>query len=130
MKLNCPVCHTFIPVSQINVQADVAACAKCNEVFAVSDLVAEGQGDIECDLASPPQGAWFLDEGFAWTLGATTRSGLAFFLVPFMCVWSGFSLVGIYGTQIAAGEFRLAQSLFGIPFLLGTIFMGAGAIMS
>ena len=51
------------------------------------------------------------------SLGATTRSPIAFFLVPFMCVWSGGSLGGVYGSQVLNGEFDLGISLFGIPFI-------------
>ncbi len=47
-----------------------------------------------------------------------------------MCVWSGFSLGGIYGTQIVRGEFSLAMSLFGIPFIMGTVLMGSHALMT
>ncbi len=47
-----------------------------------------------------------------------------------MCVWSGFSLGGIYGTQIYHGKFNLGMSLFGIPFVLGTLFLGSMAVMS
>ena len=62
-------------------------------------------------------------------LGATLRSPIAFFLVPFMLIWSGGSLGGIYGTQIAKQQFSLLQSLFGIPFLLGTLFFGFITLM-
>jgi hypothetical protein len=47
-----------------------------------------------------------------------------------MCVWSGFSLGGIYGTQVAKGEFDLGMSLFGIPFVLGTLLFGGIAVMT
>jgi hypothetical protein len=47
-----------------------------------------------------------------------------------MCVWSGFSLGGIYGSQIASGEFNPMMSLFGIPFVLGTLLFGSIAVMS
>lgn len=57
------------------------------------------------------------DNGFE--ISATTESPIAFFLVPFMLVWSGGSLGGIYGTQIANGHFNLFLSLFGIPFCNG-----------
>jgi hypothetical protein len=58
------------------------------------------------------------------------RSPIAFFLVPFMCVWSGFSLGGIYGSQIVKGHFQLGPSLFGIPFLIGTLVFGSIALLS
>ena len=47
-----------------------------------------------------------------------------------MCIWSGVSLGAIYGTQIAQGEFNLTVSLFGIPFVLGTLLFGSVAVMS
>jgi hypothetical protein len=65
-----------------------------------------------------------------WTAGATTRSPVAFFLVPFMCVWSGGSLGGIYGSQIIQGKFSLLMSLFGIPFLLGSVLFWSIAAMT
>jgi hypothetical protein len=55
---------------------------------------------------------------------------VVFFLIPFMCVWSGLSIGGIYGTQIAQGEFNAVLSLFGIPFLLGTFLLGWLVVMS
>jgi hypothetical protein len=47
-----------------------------------------------------------------------------------MCVWSGVSLVGIYGSQIRSGKLNLGISLFGIPFILGTVFLGSQALMA
>jgi hypothetical protein len=47
-----------------------------------------------------------------------------------MCVWSGGSLGGIYGSQIVNGEFNLGMSLFGIPFVLGTLLFGSIALMT
>ena len=51
-------------------------------------------------------------------------------MVPFMLVWSGGSLGGIYGTQLINGEFDLFQSLFGIPFIIGSIVFWSLALMS
>ena len=83
-----------------------------------------------CDLNRPPSGAWFHRDHRGFEVGATTRSAAALFLVPFMMVWSGFSLGGIYGTQIVKGQFNLGMSLFGIPFLLGTLLFGSIAVMT
>jgi len=130
MKVSCPKCNSVIPAAQINVATDVAACAKCGEVFAVSSIVAKQDVSPEFDINDPPAGAWFYDDLRGWRIGASTRSPAAFFLVPFMCVWSGVSLGGIYGTQIAKGEFNLGTSLFGIPFVLGMLFFGAIAVMT
>jgi hypothetical protein len=55
---------------------------------------------------------------------------MVLFLVPFLCVWSGFSLGGIYGSQFVQGRFDLFQSLFGIPFVLGTLLLGSVALLA
>src|SRR5205814_5386880 len=126
-----PACKSPIPASQMNVATDVAVCEGCQETFNISSVLATGQGIPEgFDLFNPPRGAWFEDSGVGWSVGSTTRSPAAFFLVPFMCVWSGGSLGGIYGTQIVEGEFNPLLSLFGIPFVLGTLLFGSIAVMS
>jgi len=108
---------------------DLAFCSRCNEGFNVSSSI--DQAAVNSDVVyNPPQGAWFRQDMDRVVFGATTRSPAAFFLIPFMCVWSGFSLVGIYGSQIAKGQFSLSSSLFGMPFLLGTFVLGALALMA
>jgi hypothetical protein len=129
MKITCPKCGSSVPADRCNVATDVAVCARCNEAFAISALVAQGHVPDDFDIHDPPAGAWFEDTGSGWQLGATTRSPFAFFMVPFMCVWSGFSLGGLYGSQIAHGQFNLFISLFGIPFLFGTVLFGCLALM-
>ncbi|MCI0639740.1 MAG: hypothetical protein L0Y72_24105 [Gemmataceae bacterium] len=119
-----------IPASHLNVETDVAVCEKCNDAFSISALLASGQVPDDFNIHDPPRGAWFEDTGTGCRLGATTRSPTALLLVPFMCVWSGFSLGGIYGTQIVNGEFSLGMSLFGIPFVLGTLLFGSIAFMT
>jgi hypothetical protein len=120
----------MIPSAQLNVATDVAVCPRCDEVFALSSMVVTEDVSPEFDINDPPKGAWFYDDFRGWRIGASTRSPAAFFIVPFMCVWSGFSLGGIYGTQFVKGEFDLSMSLFGIPFFLGTLLFGAFAVMT
>lgn len=48
---------------------------------------------------------------------------MALFVVPFTCVWSGISLGGIYGRQVSSGQFDPTSSLFGLPFLIGSVFL-------
>ena len=78
---------------------------------------------IEELLDNPPKGAWKREEYDKLVIGATMRSPAAFFLIPFMAVWSGMSIGGIYGSQIVNKEFDLFLSLFGVPFLAGTVIM-------
>ena len=130
MKIVCPACGEPVLPANWNVATDVAICAKCAEAFSISEELEASPSPLGFDIQSPPRGAWYEDTFTGWRAGATTRSALALFLVPFMCVWPGFSLGGIYGMQIAKGEFDLGLSLFGIPFLLGTLLFGSFAVMS
>ena len=104
-------------------------CPACHEAFALSELVAQGH-ETDSDLGEPPSGTWFRTEANGWELGGTTRHPIAFFLVPFMCVWSGGSLGGIYGSQIIQGKFNLVMSLFGLPFVAGTVLFGSIMLMT
>jgi len=129
MKAVCPKCRGAIPLDDVNVARDIAVCRRCEQTFAYSELIEE-QEAAPVDPNRPPKGTWFKRTPGGFEVGSTTRSPIAFFLVPFMCVWSGFSLSGIYGTQIAKGKFNLMMSLFGIPFLLGTLLFGSIALMA
>ena len=132
--MNCPNCNSVIASENINIQTDIARCQNCNHIFKISDHVLgeEESDDLpveDFDINDPPNGAWMRHEMNQLVLGASTRSPAAFFLVPFMLIWSGGSLGGIYGSQFISGEFDLFMSLFGIPFLLGSIlFWGITAL--
>ena len=54
----------------------------------------------------------------------------ALFLIPFLCLWSGVSLWGIYGQQMVQGKFELTKSLLGLPFVLGTLIFGSAVLMT
>ena len=109
-------------------QTDVAKCQNCDHLFKISENLNVTNDTF--DLDQPPKGAWVKNDENRLEIGATTRSPIAFFLVPFMMVWSGGSIGGIYGTQLAKGEFDLMMSLFGIPFLLGSVFFWSLALMA
>lgn len=74
------------------------------------------------ELARPPKGVR-LERGFGDTLTivCTPRRGTLIALIPFTLFWSGFSLAAIYGSQLANGQFDWQMSLFGLPFLLGSL---------
>lgn len=122
MDVTCPSCRSRIAPDDINVATDVALCRSCGNTFRLSEIIGAIPSS-SFDPGSPPRGAWFepLPDGF--TAGATTRTWMALFIVPFTCVWSGLSMSGIYGSQIVKGHFNLSSSLFGLPFLIGTIFL-------
>ena len=142
MQLSCPTCHAKIATDDINVSTDVALCRACGNTLHLTEAlgatspflsslmssIAPPSGPV--DLNSPPSGAWYEPAADGFTAGATTRSLIAIFIVPFTCVWSGFSMFGIYGTQFLKGQLSLPQSLFGIPFLIGSMFLISWCAMS
>ena len=127
--MNCPNCQVEIPIESINVSTDLAHCQKCNEVFKISETFFGNSFD-SFQIDNPPKGVWIDKKFDRIIIGASLRSPIAFFLVPFMLVWSGGSIGGIYGTQIYTGHFNLFLSLFGIPFLIGAIIFWSITLMA
>lgn len=128
MKVTCDKCKEIIPESMINVQKDTAYCSFCRHVFPLSSLVAK-KTDSKFDSESPENGTWFETNDKYWLVGASHRSYYALFIIPFTCMWAGGSLSGIYGTQITSMNFDLFDSLFGLPFLIGSIVMIVTSLM-
>jgi hypothetical protein len=129
MKITCPKCQRAIPTEDVNVGTDIALCRQCDETFSFAELLGQHE-DPTVDLTRPPKGVWFRQDMHGFELGCTTRSPMAFILVPFMCVWSGFSLGGIYGTQIYSHTFNWGVTLFGIPFIAFSILFWSFALMA
>jgi hypothetical protein len=122
MDFRCPICQSAIGLQDINVSTDIALCRKCNKTFSFSEIHHKPSSGFP-DLNAPPAGAWFEQSPGGFRTGGTTRSWMALFFIPFTCVWSGGSLSGIYGKQLLTGHFDLSSSMFGLPFLIGSIFL-------
>jgi hypothetical protein len=129
MQVVCPRCGRPLKGDEINVGTNLAGCRDCSEVYRLSNIV-QAVPTGPADRDNPPSGSWYREEFGGFVVGATTRSLVAVFLVPFMLVWSGGLLGGIYGSQIARRTFNPWMSLFGIPFLLGTLAFGSLALMT
>lgn len=127
--MKCPKCNSEINTENINIQSDIAQCINCNNIFKISANIDEYIDD-NFNVHKTPNGTWIKSDYNKTIIGASTRSPVAFFIVPFMIIWSGGSLGGIYGTQIINGEFDLFQSLFGIPFFIGSIIFWSIALMA
>jgi hypothetical protein len=104
-------------------------CEKSHPLAACQAAVPYEQRNLVPALAVP-KGVRLEEtmDGFRLTL--STRSCIAIFLVPFTLFWAGGSLGGIYGMQIAKGEFNLVMSLFGLPFLAGSVLLIALTVMA
>jgi hypothetical protein len=101
-----------------------------SEATPTSALVVDGRNADDFDLRQAPRGAWFEETATGWRIGATTRSSGALIVMPLFCVWSGLSLGASYGRQIAEGKFDLGESLFGVPFLIGSVILACWVVMS
>jgi hypothetical protein len=117
----CHACGGGIALADVNVSNDLALCRGCGKTMPFS-AIAAAEGALEVDLTRPPKGIRMEDSPIRGrSIIHRKIPPVVFFLIPFTAVWSGFSLHGIYGTQIAAGEFDPAKSLMGLPFLIGSL---------
>jgi hypothetical protein len=121
MKPVCPRCRKPIPSDEIHMSSGTVHCTPCGEIFSIPELLARTTEPV--DVQNLPDGVSFEEWEGGFRATASCRSLMAWFLVPFTMAWGGFSLSGIYGSQLLRGEFQLGASLFGLPFLLGSIFL-------
>ena len=117
----CPNCGQALPLADVNVAQDVALCRACN--YTGSFLAASTVPRLsDEELARPPKRV-SLQRGFGdeLTVVCRPRRGTLWFLIPFVALWSGGSMTGIYLVPLVKGTFEWHEGLFGIPFLLGTV---------
>ncbi len=129
MEVSCLKCTRKIESSNINVAMDTAYCQSCETLSSLSSLL-ETTPNHKFDSTQTVKGIHVTESGYKWSIEASNRSWSALFLVPFTAVWAGGSLSGIYGTQLANGQFDLEASLFGLPFLIGSIVLISVTLMS
>jgi len=118
---SCVHCGRPIDLDDTNVATAVALCRSCGKSMSFSAIAQ--QADLAAvDLTAPPKGVR-VGQSLISGVEITYRrlSPIVFFLIPFTALWSGVSMWGIYGRQFVQGKFDPAQSLFGLPFLFGTI---------
>jgi hypothetical protein len=132
MEFHCPDCGLPIETADLAPAQGVAVCRFCEKphpLAACQEAVPYERRNIVPELTMP-KGVTLEEtmDGFRLTL--SMRSCIAFFLVPFTLLWAGGSLGGIYGTQIAQAKFNLMMSLFGLPFLAGSIFLIVLTVMT
>lgn len=107
----------------------ICRCPKCGEIVRPDELIEEDDDPGEMSLLSaPPPKHLSVDTVIDGISPVTTVcykrvNPLLLFIVPFTCLWGGGSMAGIYGSQIMKHEFNLQLSLFGLPFLIGTIIL-------
>ena len=105
----------------INIQTDMGKCQACNHLFRVSEHF--DTPAFAFDLNQPPKGAWYKNNMQEIKLGATLRSPIAFFLVPFMLIWSGGSLGGIMVLKSQSSSSAFYKAYLGFHFCLAHYFL-------
>ena len=120
-RYQCLACGAPIPLDDINVATDVALCRACGRTSAFSLL--QAAVDTASSMGEPPRGIRIERDfmGGGTTLTYKRMQPFVWILIPFTLVWSGGSMGGIYGTQILKRAFDWKMSLFGLPFLFGTV---------
>jgi hypothetical protein len=129
MKVNCSKCKKTIEPQNFNVGKDTAYCVNCENLTSLSSLLVSLPSG-KFDATNSVRGVTVSDKGHSWSIESSNRSLMAIFLVPFTLVWAGGSLSGLYGSQLLSGEFELEKSLFGLPFLIGSIVLITITLMS
>lgn len=142
MSCICPHCLKPIAPQDVNVSTDVALCRACNTSFALSQLVHQMVVPSSIDLANPPQGTWYRDDGVEVSLGASLRSvGSAVFFILFSTFWNGVTFMGVLaslgllptssnGSGSSPSSTSNAPSiLFMLPFILIGLLTALIAVM-
>lgn len=119
----CPFCRGNIPADDVNVATDKALCRTCGKTS--SFAMVSGASEISMECLRQPPGCIRAQKNPRGGRRITYHrlSPVLFFMVPFTALWAGGSMMGIYGSQLMKGEFDLTMSLFGLPFLFGTVIL-------
>ncbi|OEE73757.1 hypothetical protein [Vibrio genomosp. F6] len=129
MEVNCSKCGRKIESENINVSLDTAYCQNCENLTSLASIL-EAASDSKFDSTQKVNGVHISGNDYDWSIELSNRSWAALFLVPFTVVWVSIALSGIYGTQLMNGEFDFKQSLFGLPFLIGSIVLISITLLS
>ncbi len=120
-EYTCPHCQAGIALEDVNVATDIALCRACGKTSSFALVSGTAEVSAADLLHTPKHLRVSRDFQHGTTLIYHKTSAILLFLIPFTALWSGGSMWGIYGTQISEGRFDLGQSLFGLPFLFGTV---------
>lgn len=111
--MNCPKCDAVIPAENVNIQALIAKCDKCNEVFRVSDLLPRAEKWVDETPPRIPRPATLIvqDDGDVRVIRRRWFRPSYLFLLFFCIGWDGF-LFFWYFIGIAVGPAGEMQWLF------------------
>ncbi|WP_075348626.1 hypothetical protein [Algoriphagus marinus] len=126
--MNCPICKSALQTENLNIATDTGLCTECKHIFKVSELL-NPVIDPKFDIKNGPKGTWLRAEINELIVGGSTRSVMAFFLVPFMIIWTSLSVGGTLFAAFSDGAVNWFLVLFSIPFLAGAVLFWSIALM-
>jgi len=102
--MNCPKCDAVVPAENVNIQALIAKCDKCSEVFRVTDQLPRDRTWVDEVPPRVPRPATLIvqDEGDVRVIRRRWFRPGYLFLLFFCMAWDGF-LVFWYSIGIVAG---------------------------
>lgn len=128
-RVLCPTCGAPVPSALISPVSDRASCPGCGAAFKPSEAPRVAEAVRPFSVERPPRGVTFAWAPRGFVIRAKTRSPVAFFIVPFTLVWTGFTLSFLYIGPLFYGEGPGFLSLFGLPFLAVSVFLSALSAM-
>ena len=126
--MDCPRCKSPLQTENLNIATDTALCTECRYIFKASALLNTIVAS-EFDINQCPKGTWVRAEINELIVGGSTRSFIAFFLVPFMIIWTSLSIGGTLFAAFSDGEVDWFLVIFSIPFLAGAVLFWSIALM-
>ncbi len=128
MKLVCPKCAMPLALADVNLAEGVCHCARCQEYFKISALVA---GEVAARLEKPAYTKLqFVRDRDALTLIVPRggNRGLGIFLLCFSLFWNAITWAAVVGMLLKRGSFSPFPALFLIPFVAVGLLTGGAAL--
>jgi hypothetical protein len=122
-EYTCPFCGADNPLDDVSVASDITPCRDCGQ--ALTFPLTDGTRSVSQNSLDIPPRHVRVEKGFngETTITFHRLSPTLLFLIPFTAIWSGGSLWLKFAPQIRNGNFNLAETLSGLPFLLGTVIL-------
>ncbi|MCE7973478.1 MAG: hypothetical protein DYG92_04005 [Leptolyngbya sp. PLA1] len=142
MAMHCPKCGNEIAEADVNVGANVAFCRACDEALVLSSLATGAPVDSEgvpvevftppmqaVDLANPPKGCAYRDDGTVAEITAACRSETGWFFLFFSGFWNAITWTVGLAMLFSGDSTDLIAVLFMIPFMLIGLLTAAFAVV-
>ncbi|MGB0521334.1 MAG: hypothetical protein ACPGJS_00170 [Flammeovirgaceae bacterium] len=132
--MKCPTCQSFLLSEDVNIQKDIAMCRNCNKVYSISqeliDQSTAGRSEVQLvqelenfDISNPPdQKTWVKQTAQGISIGASSKSSMAYFFLIFLVVFGGISGI-VFSVFLFSGQLEGEMILFFIPFFLVDLIM-------